>query len=219
MIDSITEVLGDFLLGIEFISALIGSLYFLKLKNTYWKWFCLYLIFIFIQEFYWFYNSSLFGIIKQDYFTYFGIPIQYLFLFWLYALKSIKSKKIFLICLTIYISTYFPFELYYNKVNAVYSLNLTVGTILLAFLVVLEFIKQIKTDDILKFKKNKMFYINIGVVLFYIGTYPFFAFYNTLLNEPFINLGNFYYLYFKTSVCLMYLFFIASLIWGKHQLK
>lgn len=219
MIDSIVEVLSKVLLGIEFLSALIAFLYFFKLKNTYWKWFYLYLIFIFFQEFYWFFNSSLFGNTKQDYFTYIGIPVQYLFLFWLYALKSIRSKNIFLICLIVYISTYFPFELYYKEVNAVYSLNLTVGTLLLTFLVVLEFRKQIKTDDILKFKENEMFYINAGVVLFYIGTYPFFAFYNTLLKEPFIGLGNFYYIYFKVSVCLMYLLFIASLVWGKHQLK
>jgi len=156
MIDSIVEVLSKVLLGIEFLSALIAFLYFFKLKNTYWKWFYLYLIFIFFQEFYWFFNSSLFGNTKQDYFTYIGIPVQYLFLFWLYALKSIRSKNIFLICLIVYISTYFPFELYYKEVNAVYSLNLTVGTLLLTFLVVLEFRKQIKTDDILKFKENEM---------------------------------------------------------------
>jgi len=207
------------LLGIEFLSALVALVYLPKLKNTYWKWFCFYLIFIFIQEFYWFFYSSLLGVSKQTYYTFLGIPIEYLFLFWLYAFKSLGNKKIFLSCLVIYTSTYFPFELYYNQVNAVYSLNLTVGTILLTFLVILEFNKQIKTDNILKFNKNKMFYINVGVVLFYIGTYPYFAFYNTLLKEPFIGLGNFYYIYFKVSVCLLYLLFISSLIWGKQQLK
>lgn len=207
------------LLGLEFIAALVSFLYFFKLKNSYWKWFSIYLIFIFSQEFYWFLNKSLIGITKQDYYTFIGIPIQYLFFFWLYAYKSLNNKKLFIVFIILYLSTYIPVEIYYEKINLVYPLNLTVGTILLTILIILEFKKQIITDDILKFKENNMFYINIGVVFFYIGTYPYFAFQNILSKEPYTNIWNIYYYYFLLSNFIMYSLFIASFIWGKHHSK
>ncbi|WP_272149004.1 hypothetical protein [Tenacibaculum aiptasiae] len=100
-----------------------------------------------------------------------------------------------------------------------YAINLTVGTILLSFLVVLEFIKQIKNDNILEFNRNKMFYITVGVILFYIGTYPFFAFNDILIKDKYIHIWNMYYIYFLISNYLMYLLFAASFIWGKHHSK
>ncbi|WP_108809384.1 hypothetical protein [Aquimarina spinulae] len=218
MFELFTIALSKILLGIEFLSALVAVFYFFKLKNTFWKWFCVYLIIILIQEFYWYFNTPVYDITKQEYYAFIGIPIQYLFFFWLYALKSLKRKMLFIIFSVIYIST-IPIEIYLSKLNIVYSLNLTIGTLLLTLLIILELKKQIKTDDILRFKENKMFYINIGVVLFYIGTYPFFAFYDLLLQEPYLKIGDMYYLYFRISICLMYLAFIASFIWGKHHLK
>lgn len=153
------------------------------------------------------------------YYTFFGIPIQYVFFYWLYAYKSLKQKKLFFIFLLIYISTYIPVGFYIEKIKLSYSINLTVGTVLLSFLVVLEFIKQIKNDNILEFNRNKMFYITVGVILFYIGTYPFFAFHDILIKDQYIDIWNIYYIYFLVSNYLMYLLFAASFIWGKHHLK
>lgn len=207
------------LLGAEFIAALVALFYFPKLRHTYWKWFIFYLIFIFIQEFFWKFNSSFLNIRKQDYYVYFGIPIQYLFLFWLYALKSLKSKKKFVLFTSIYLLSFIPLYFIIKKINVVYSINLTIGTLLLLFLIVLEFIKQIKNDDILKFKENKMFYINLGVILSYIGTYPFFAFYDYLSKNIDSSIWDMYYLFFLFSTSIMYLLFTASFIWGKHHSK
>ncbi|WP_054852607.1 hypothetical protein [Olleya sp. ITB9] len=208
--------LGDILLGIEFLSALVAIIYFRRLKHSYWRFLAIYLVFIFIQELFWKFNSSLAIIRKQDYYLFFGIPVQYIFLFWLYALKSLKNKKMFLICLILYSTSFIPLTLKVDKINVVYSLNLTIGTILLSILVVLEFLKQIKNDDILKFKENKMFYINLGVIFFYIGTYPLFSFYD-YLSKSLTTIWNYYYLYFLISNCIMYLLFSASFIWGKTQ--
>ena len=214
----VISFLGKMLLGIEFLTAIIAFAYFFKLKSTYWKWFCVYLIFIFLQEFYWYFNSHFYDIRKQEYYGLFGIPIQYLFFYWLFAMKSLKRKKLFLSFSVIYLLTIVA-ELFLNALDIVYSLNLTVGTLLICVLVVMEFIKQIQTDNILKFSTNKMFYINLGVILFYIGTYPFFAFYDILNLEAYKSIGDLYYLYFKISICLMYILFICSFIWGKHPLK
>lgn len=205
-------------LGLEFISALVALYYLPKLKQNYWKWFSLYLILVFLQEVFWkFAPNDIFSFRKQDYYAFFGIPIQYLFFYWLYASKSLNKKKLYYACCIVYIFTFVPLELYEQKIKTISTINLTIGSIIIIFLVVLEFLKQIKNEDILEFKKNKMFYINLGMILFYVGTYPFLAFYDELLKEPNISLWNSYYLYFLVSNCIMYLLFIASFIWGKHQ--
>ncbi|TPN87775.1 hypothetical protein [Aquimarina algicola] len=202
----------------EFISAIVGLLYIVELKKSYWKWFSLYLFFIMTQEFFWYFNSFFPDNIKQGYYAFIGIPIQYLFLFWLYAYKSLKNKKLLFYCIVIYLTTYIPVELFFKKIDVVYSINLTMGTLLLAFLIVLEFLKQIKDDSIINFEKNKMFYITIGIILSYIGTYPFFCFYNELWYDH-RQIWQIYFAYFLCSNTIMYLLFTASYIWGKRPLS
>lgn len=203
------------LLGIEFFSALVAILYYSELKHGYWKWFILFLIIISLQELTWFDSNNILSLKKRNYYTYFGIPFQYLFLYWLYAYKSLKKLKMFFLCSLIYLLSFLPLELSGVRVRVLYSLSSNMGNIILMFLVVLEFLKQIKNDNILNFGHNKMFYINIGVILFYIGTFPFFAFYHELLEN--VSIWNAYYLYFIISNCTMYLLFTASFICGKHQ--
>lgn len=206
--------LVDVLIGAEFLAALIGIIYFKRLKNSYWKWFSVYLVIIFISEFFWYlFADQISSSIKQIYFGVFVFPFQFMFLIWLYAMKSLKNKKLFIVCTILYVVT-IPF--YLENINPLFTINYAVGTTIIAFLVVMEFIKQLKNDDILKFKENKMFYINIGVILFFVGNFPLFAFYYTLYCD-YVEIWNFCFLYFRITSSLLYLLFIASFIWGKHQ--
>lgn len=206
----------DLLLWCEFICATTAIFKFKEIKNTYWKWFTIFIIYIFIIEKFGVYLFDLFLIKKDVFFAFIGIPIQYVFFFWLYSIKSLKNKKLFFIFTSLYLLSFIPIELYFKSFDIVYSFNMTTGTFLLMILVFLEFKKQIQNDDILQFWTNKMFYINIGIMLFYVGTLPFFGLYNLLLKEP--TIWNAYYIYFLISNCLMYLFFTASFIWGKPKL-
>lgn len=210
--------LNILLLVIEFLAALVGVVYFTRLKRSYWKWFSIYLVFIFIQEFIFFFNDSYFGLTKRVYYLFIGIPLEWVFLYWLYALKSLKNKTLFIVCMVLFIGTYIPIHFFYNSEDILYSFSLIVCTLLLTGLIILEFIKQIKTDDILNIKENKMFYINIGVILFYIGAFPIHGF-NKVLYENYFEVWEWYFIYFKLSNCLMYLLFIGSFIWGKVSLQ
>ena len=201
------------LICLEFISAIVGLFYLLKNKGTYWVWFIFYLNFIFVFDFFSEEISSFLKIKKQYYFAYIIFPIQFIFFYWLYAIKSLKKISLFWSFTIIYFLSFIPIELYFSKLKVVYSFNIVIGTILLMLLIFMEFFKQIKNDDILEFSKNKMFYINIGLVLFYVGTLPFFGLYKLLIKE--IEIWNGYYLYFMVSNCIMYLLFAASFIWGK----
>lgn len=214
--EGLWNILNTILLISQFLAALVGCIYFLKLKNNYWKWFSLYLILIFLQEFFWIKTSFFSQEIKQQYYLLIGMPLEFLFLFWLYALKSLKKKNLHKLFTFIFIVSLSLIAYNNDRTSNAYSLVLNIGTFLLIILVIIEFIKQINNDDILKFKENKMFYINLGVVLFYFGSFPFHVF-QKYLYKDYTLFVEYYYIYFLISNCIMYLLFAASFIWGKEQ--
>jgi hypothetical protein len=128
--------------------------------------------------------------------------------------KSLQSTKLYWISNTVYIAFYIVNLFPLNQVRYISSMTYTVGVFILAIMIYFEFMKQIKSDEILNFKTNKMFYINIAVMLFYIGTLPFFA-YDKYLFENMNELWENYKTFFLFSVNIMYILFTMSFIWGK----
>jgi hypothetical protein len=197
----------------EFIALVAGIIKFKSLKNSYWKWFVFYLAYILVYEIISYIAKVEFKYKIGLFQSYIHIPIEYLFLFWLFAVKSLQKKVLFywfsvLFFLSFVIDTRLQQGDFTFK-----SLNTTIGNLLLLILVMFEFNKQIKSDAILNFIENKMFYINIGVTLFYVGNMPFFGWYMPILKYP--DIWNDFYKYFMISNCMMYLLFAASFVWGK----
>ncbi len=210
---SIQAVLRDTLIWIELTAAIVALLYWPKLKKSYWKWFIVYLCTIFLVEAFskWgLQNKPTYRVYLYDFF---GIPAQFLFFYWLYAVKSLKNYTLFWICTLLYGFSFLPYFTLFAKESIVFSLSYTVGNVLLMLLVFLEIFKQIKSEKILFFRSNFMFYINIGIMFFYIGTLPFFSFYGLILKD--IEFWNNYYVFFMIANHVMYLLFICAFIWGK----
>ena len=198
---------------IEFIPVAIGFYFYNQIKDTHWKWFLYYLVFIFIVEL-----LSHFDVIiqlnnRKYVYGFIIIPIEFLFFYWLYACKSFNNKKLFWIFSLLYLGSFIPHLYLESHGSMVYSFNYVVGAFLLALLVVMEYVKQIRSDSILQFKENKMFYVNLGVSLLYIGTLPFFSFYAIIAKNDSIYIN--YHLLFLVANYLMYLLFSMSFIWGK----
>jgi hypothetical protein len=197
----------------EFIATIVALMHFRKVKHSYWKWFVLYLVYISFYELMSVFMFDYFHMAFPFYFAYGAIPIEFLFFIWLYAYKSLDNKKLFWICAVVYLLSFIPEQSLSKGKFYFSSFNYIVGSLILLALVCLEFNKQIKSDAILSFKSDKMFYINIGMVLFYIGNLPFFGLYYPIMKESMI--WNNYYIYFMISNCIMYLLFTASFLWGK----
>jgi len=205
--------LQKLLLTLEYLCGFVGILYAFKIRNSYWIGFALYLIILAVNDYFVEDIAALLKMSKQNYYAYVILPFQFIFFYWLYALKSLNNKGLFLLFTVLYLASFIPIELYLMPLKVVYSFNYVVGTFLLMLLVFLEFKKQIQNDNILSFKTNKMFYINLGIMIFYVGTLPFFGLYNLLIKQ--LDIWNAYYIYFLVSNCIMYLLFTASFIWGK----
>lgn len=197
------------------IIAAITSYYLSKKTNEkIWKFFSNYLIAVAIIDAFGSYGNEIVSFVKADYYNYFAIPIQFVFFYWLYS-TSLNNKTIFYISLIAYLLSFIPSELYFIDKKVIFSFNYTFGCLILLVLIVMEFFKQINSPDILNFRDNRMFYINLGITLFYIGSLPFFTFYNLLLSYE--NTWNIYYFYTQFSGIAMYLLFAASFIWGKQS--
>lgn len=206
--------LVDVILFAEFLAALTAVLYYKKVKNSYWKWFVFYLVFIFMAEIFskWILKEA--AETRKYYYNFLVIPVEFIFIYWLYACKSLSNKKLFIVCSVIYCLSFVPYLFTSIKTQLLNSLSYTIGTLIITVLVLLEFLKQIKSDKILNFKENKMFYINAGIVLFYVGTLPFYAF-NNVLFENDKQLWSSYGTFALSSCAIMYLLFSAASIWGK----
>lgn len=197
--------------------AALTALYFIKsVKEKTWKFFTAYLVIIFVLDLFGRFGYVLFEFSKMYYYNYLVIPLQFIFFFWLYTVRFSNGKLYFYSLTFLYLVSFLPSELYFSKSTIINSFNYTFGCFLLLVLIVSEYYRQLYADDILYFRKNRMFYINLGVTLFYIGTLPFYTFYKILYSE-YPSLWLTYCSYAQISDILMYLLFSASFIWGKQN--
>lgn len=207
------KLLSEVLIWVQLSTAIVALFHLPQLKNSHWKWLTFYCCAVFLMEAFakWVLKHHPSSISR--YYDFFVIPVEFLFFYWLYAIKSLNRPKLFWIIVGIFCLSFLPYFTIIHKPGMMLSMSYTVGTVLLMLLVILEILKQIKSEKILLFHTNYMFYINIGIVLFYVGTMPFFSFYNLLLSEP--GLWSAYYTFFLVANNLMYLLFTAAFIWGK----
>jgi hypothetical protein len=202
------------LLCVEFLAALVALIKLKQLKNSYWKWFTYYLIIIFIFELYFKFNKSIEPIEIKAFYNLFGIPIQFIFFYWLYGFVSLKKVKLFYLFVAIYLISYIVVEYCNFEIKPINRFSYLIGTILLFIFAMLEFIKQFKSEQIHNFKTNKMFYINFAILFFYLGTLPFYIL-TDIIYYKYKMIYDFYLYYAIVSNCIMYLLFTASFIWGK----
>ncbi|KPH11253.1 hypothetical protein [Chryseobacterium sp. ERMR1:04] len=210
------KVLQDSLHWTEGIAAFISILYYRRAKDNYWKYFSFYLVLIFFCELFGKWGGEIIKYDKQMFYNYFVIPMEFLFFYWLYAAKSLKKPKLFYIMSSLYLLSFIPNEFFSPSTKIIFSFNYTLGCLMLMVLVIMEYYRQVNSSDILNFNKNKMFYINLGVTLFYIGTLPFWTFFS-LINKYNEDLWNLYFNYFLFSGIIMYILFSVSFIWGKQS--
>lgn len=197
------------------LTTIISILYYKRVKKQYWKYFVYYLIFIFLAEAVGKWGAKVIDLNKIGFYNYIVIPIEFIFFYWLYAAQSLKNTKLFIGLSLLYLFSFIPSETLFSSNKIMFSFNYTLGCLLLMILVVMEYYKQINSSNILDFDKNRMFYINLGVTLFYIGTLPFWTFFELL--KSYREIYNIYYAFFLVSGVVMYLLFSISFIWGKQN--
>ncbi|WP_076553708.1 hypothetical protein [Chryseobacterium ureilyticum] len=211
----IQKIFSSIMYGGEAIAALVSIIYYNRVKKTPWKYLAIYLVIIFLCESSVKWGEEQLRIDRILFYNYFVIPLQFIFFYWLYAKESLKKTKLFYIMTGAYLLTYVLRALFFPEKKTIFSFNYNIGCLFLMALVIMEYYKQVNSSEILNFSKNKMFYINLGVTLFYIANLPFMTF-NSLLYK-YMEIWDIYFIYFQVSGAVMYILFASALIWGKQN--
>lgn len=204
----------------EAIACIAGFIYWRKVKDSYFKWFAIYLLYIFIADLIgpFFY---MFGINNDGYYDYFVIPVEMLFFFWLFhaTFRHNQYKRLPLICVGVYLSSLFVDVLYFAKHQfPFYSFSYSIGNLLLLILILMYFIQLINSDAILAYRRNMMFWICVGLLIYFLGTFPYYGLRNTFVSK--YHKIHIIYNYITLFLdCIMYLMFTFSFIWGKPNLR
>jgi hypothetical protein len=205
------------LVVVEFLAAIAGFFTWSKWKNSNLKWFPFYLFVITALEFcfYLFYGMKKFdtaGFIKEI-----QVPIEILFINWFFFKTLTKKLRIIIPAGIIIYIVSLILELTWLKSNTYYfeSLSATIGNLCILIYCIIYFIDLVNSDKILFFRKLTVFWLVTGMLVFYLGTFPYYGLYNELgKNENlFISIS---WVALSLNYC-MYLLFTIAFIWGKPQ--
>ena len=216
------ETLLIILRSAELMACIAGLVYWKKIRTSVFKWFFFYLCFIVVSECIGkFTQASAYEQINLAYFNYFEIPTEFLFFFWLfYHTRAFERfKKLPLICAALYLVSWLTDMLYFSKMKfSFYSFSYTIGTLLLLVVVLRYFILLVTSNNILSFWKDMLFWICTGLLVYYLGTFPYYGLRNTLVDHyPGLYYTYSYIIYILNS--LMYILFTFSFVWGKPSIK
>ncbi|MEM9390790.1 MAG: hypothetical protein AAF149_20630 [Bacteroidota bacterium] len=170
--------LSDLLNIIELTTFVIGLITFKKYKDTYLKYFLFLLGLIVALEYGVLALKKLYGSNFQNHFIYnISTSIQYIYYFTLYyrTLNKVKYKKLvagFLAFFLISIIFNFSFTQKLNVDGPFHSYTFTLGAVLLIVSIGLFFAEMLKTEKVLRFRSYLMFWISIGLFLFYTAIIP-----------------------------------------------
>lgn len=164
---------------LELIAALTGSIYYKKYSNSFLKYFLYLLWFIVGLEFTVWAIKECYDATLQNNFIYnVATSIQYGYFFLLYykSLNTQKYKKwVLYFLLTFIVSVVINF-IWGQKLmitGPFHSYTFTLGAILLIISIALFFAEILNSEKVLYFKRYLMFWISVGLVLFYSGIIPF----------------------------------------------
>lgn len=163
---------------LEIITAITGSLYYKKYSHSYVKYFLFIIWFIALIEFVisllksyniWFQNNFIYNIVTSAQYVYF-------FLLYRKTIKTTKYRKLVFGFLIIFILSVVVNFLWIQKLTvtaAFHSYTFTLGAILLIITIGLFLFEILNSEKVLYFKRYLMFWISIGLFVFYTGIIPF----------------------------------------------
>lgn len=203
----------------EFLASLVGFLNWRKIKNTYWVVFPIYLISIALLEVlcYWLFIGAKLPLWNEIITSYIIIPLEFLFFFWLFF-KNGSPRKMVLAGVALYILCFF-IEIWMNRQgNKFYflSFSYSIGNIILLILIFQYFISLSGSERILHFYHERMFWVSLGLLLFWLGTFPYYGLFNLLMKKHFDLFVSYSWVMIFLDYA-MYIMFAISFVWSKEN--
>jgi len=173
-LEIIFSTLGKSIKYIELTTAIVGSIYYYKYKHTCLKYFLIILWYTtlngflarFLHENYILRNNTvLYNIYNL---------INFTFLFTLFKayIKKINHKKWIKTFSYIYIISLVIEAFFKNYLSEIQTIPFIIGAIFVIICIFYYFLEVLNTDKVLYVSKNLLFWISIGLLLYFFGKIP-----------------------------------------------
>lgn len=198
----------------EGLACITGFVCWARLSPKFWKAFPVYLLIITCCEFAgWYMNShSIYRPAKWMY-SYFVIPLEFLFMHYLYYhILSNGFRKTVIALSALFLISFGVEYILLLKINWVWmSLTYITGSVTILILSVIYLLQLISNARVTTYKKEPFFWVNLGLLLFYVGTFPYYATASYLYK---VNQNLFWILSWTMVILnyIMYSFFIVSFL-------
>lgn len=126
-----------------------------------------------------------------------------------------RFKKYIKIGVGVFLLFYFSDWIFIDFLKGAFVRSYIAGSGILIFCIILYYISVLQSNLVLIIKTDLLFWISVGLFLFYIGYLPI-----KIIRTWFYQPGNFIELLLIIQVSLivvMYLFFLAGFIWMKKR--
>ncbi len=198
---------------IELIVAIIGTIYYFKYKRTFLKYFLIILWYTAINEFFGFLLKKIGytnNIIIYNVFHF--INFSFLFLLFNRSLSKAKHKQWTKIFLLTYIIGFFINLCFENYFIQVQTIPFLMASIFLIISIVFYFSELLNTNEVLFVKKNILFWISVGYLLYLSGNLPI-----RVIRNYFTEVVNLEYILEISSILsiILNVCFIIGFIWGE----
>ena len=201
------------------IVGIFGLFYTRKQPKNYWTTFPWFLIIVGLQDGVGlFINRQLttsFPKLSLYYYQLFVIPLQVIYYFWLINRNIVSNKRLYYIGLGIFLIWVIVECFRLVKLDGYFfnSSSYMVANLLMLAHILRYFYQLSKNDRILFFYKERMFWVSLGLLIFWLGCLPFFGIFNYLV----INYPKVFTIYFNVTLLfnfIMYTCFLISFIWA-----
>jgi hypothetical protein len=216
------QILKLILNAAELTACITGFAYWRKIKATHWRYFPVYLAIIVMAEL----TGKYLGLqklysINLAFYNYFVIPLEILFFIWLFYKEFAHTtyKRLPIAAACIYTGCWITEMFITPKVPHFWIgyFSYTVGILMLLILILAYLYKFVNSKEMIFLKENMMFWVCMGIFVFYSFSLPYFGMGNYLYS----HYEKLYLTYSKAIYGLnyiMYGLFTIAFIWGKPKL-
>lgn len=206
----------------EWVAVITGIAAWKQVRNTRYKYFVAYLLFIAVGELVAFnIGHHVSTTINARLYNWLIIPIEFLFYYWFYyglLTKPLHKKYCVVFAMASIVFRILEYTVWSNEKFSFSSLSYLISSVFLIALVMIYLAKFIRSDNIIYYHRHLDFWVTLGLLVYFLGSFPLYAFYNYL----YIVENDFFIGYWKIQMILnmlMYLIFSFAFIWTgiKHK--
>jgi len=161
-------------IGFEVFTALIGILFFYKIKHTkVLKYFVLSISYVAVNELIGLYIKLNEGINAIIHNVYNVITFSFFLILYRSYLKNPKRKKTVLIFIILYLTTFVINGFFENYLENHQRIPYIIGALFLVITISFYFIEILNSEKVLNAKRNILVWISVGLLIYYVGNIPF----------------------------------------------